>query len=101
MSGSDLALPASQAIVAAPVRRRWESVLALGAYAYPVIFVSSFYLTWFAAWVALGRAPRPNLDDPKSIGPLVDVLYGCTMVCLMCAPGAMVFGAVMTTVASR
>ncbi len=31
--------------------------------------------TWVTAWCILGHCPRPSLDDPKSISPIVDVPY--------------------------
>jgi len=35
----------------------------------------SVYVTWLVAWIALGHQPRPMLDDPKFIGPLVSAVY--------------------------
>ena len=70
----------------------------LGAYAYPALTVASLYLTWLAAWIALGHAPRPSLDDPKFIGLLVDAPYIVTMGMLICAPGAMVLGVGMAPI---
>ena len=32
--------------------------------------------TWLLAWIVLGHMPRPMLDDPKFISPLVGVVYG-------------------------
>lgn len=72
----------------------------LGAYAYPVLCVASLYLTWFAAWAALGHAPRPGLDDPKYIGLLVDVPYAVTMGLLNGALGAMLLGVGLTPIAA-
>jgi hypothetical protein len=98
MIDSDLALP-SPAPSASQVGRRWGKTFALSAYAYPAIFVTSLYLTWFAAWTALGHAPRPSQDDPKFISLLVDIPYVATMGLLIGAPVAMVFGVVMTPIA--
>src|SRR6185312_12782716 len=39
---------------------------------YPMILLSALYAAWFIAWHALGHPPRPSLDDPKFISPLVD-----------------------------
>jgi hypothetical protein len=61
---------------------------------YPVFLISSAYATWFAAWAALGRRPQITLDDPKFIGPLVDVplytgyllmfgLWGAAVACIL------------------
>ena len=33
------------------------------------------YATWATAWCVLGRCPRPSLDDPKYISPVVEVPY--------------------------
>lgn len=44
-------------------------------YLYPLLVVSAFYGTWLCAWAGLGHAPRPNLDDPRSIGGVTQVLY--------------------------
>lgn len=74
----------------------WETAFALGVYAYPAIFVSSLYLTWFVAWGSLGHAPRPSLDDPKYIGTLVDIPYVVTMALLIGAPGALALGLILT-----
>jgi hypothetical protein len=40
---------------------------------YPLLCLSSIFATWLTAWFALGHCPRPYLDDPKYISPLVDV----------------------------
>ncbi|MGJ8656259.1 MAG: hypothetical protein ACSHX6_07400 [Akkermansiaceae bacterium] len=34
---------------------------------YPVLLITSFYATWFAARYHLGHWPIASLDDPKSI----------------------------------
>ena len=47
----------------------------LVAYLFPVWFVASFYMTWLIAWIQLGHIPRPMLDDPQSIGGLMDIAY--------------------------
>jgi hypothetical protein len=99
MSDAELALPLPRAIGGSQVRRRLESLFVLGAYAYPAIFVASLYLTWFAAWAALGHSPRPSLDDPKFIGLLVDIPYAATLVLLVGAPGAVLLGLFWTPIA--
>ena len=78
-------------------------VLALGLFLYPAAFFASLYLTWFAAWAALGSIPRPNLDDPKYISRLVDYPYTVTHVLGTCIPVAFVLGCglVPTIVATR
>lgn len=35
----------------------------------------AIYFTWVVAWICLGHPPRPSLDDPKHIGPIVSVAY--------------------------
>jgi len=45
---------------------------------YPWLPLASLYLTWVAAWIALGHPPRPSLDDPKSISDLVSLLHNLT-----------------------
>ena len=54
---------------------RFRFAFGLLAYLYPVWLVSSFYSTWLMAWIQLGHRPRPMLDDPKSIGGLMDIAY--------------------------
>ena len=55
-------------------------VRAIRAYAvgYPFLLIGSFLLTWVAARLSLGHWPRPYFDDPKSIGPWVEVPYSIT-----------------------
>lgn len=61
-----------------------ESMKPIQAYlmAYPFVLLASFYATWIAGRLTLGHWPRPSLDDPKSIGGLVGVPYGLTVVLL-------------------
>ncbi len=54
---------------------RFKIALWLFAYLNQVWLVASFYVTWLIAWMQLGHFPRPNLDDPKSIGGLIDIAY--------------------------
>ena len=53
------------------------------ALAYPVALSLAFLCTWLAGRLMLGHWPRPSLDDPKSIGSLVDIPYFITGVLLM------------------
>jgi hypothetical protein len=59
--------------IAPPGRRieaaSWASALQ------PAIMVLYLYATWATAWVVLGHCPRPSLDDPKYISPIVEVPY--------------------------
>jgi hypothetical protein len=45
------------------------------AYTYPLLAAICFYSSWLVAWVMLGHVPRPMLDDPKSIGGIMDFAY--------------------------
>jgi hypothetical protein len=42
---------------------------------YPWGWLSTVYAVWLVAWTALGRRPRPLLDDPKHLGGVVDVAH--------------------------
>ncbi|MEI7458602.1 MAG: hypothetical protein WCK15_04285 [Pirellula sp.] len=44
-------------------------------YTYPLLAAICFYSSWMVAWVMLGHVPRPMLDDPKSIGGIMDFAY--------------------------
>ena len=61
------------AAIASPGRRleaaSWASSLQ------PAVVLFYLYATWAAAWCMLGHCPRPSLDDPESISPVVDVPY--------------------------
>ena len=46
---------------------------------YPLLPLTSLYVTWVTAWAVLGRLPRESLDDPESISPVVDFPYYLTM----------------------
>jgi hypothetical protein len=56
------------------------------AYLYPVWLVGSFYLTWIIAWAQLGHRPRPMLDDPKSVGGILDIAYYVPGILVMLMP---------------
>lgn len=51
--------------------------------AYPVLLPAALLATWTAGRLSLGYWPRPSLDDPKSIGPLVDFFYRGTELLLI------------------
>jgi hypothetical protein len=62
---------------------------------YPFLILSAFYATWLTAWCILGHRPRVNLDDPKYISPIVDVVsagpfilagFGTPLIWFGCAP---------------
>ena len=55
-------------------------------YLFPVWLVGSFYATWLVAWIQLGHRPRPMLDDPKSIGGLMDIAYPIAGYLVMAMP---------------
>src|SRR5687767_2499979 len=56
------------------------------AWAYPFLPVVSLYVTWLVAWTVLGRQPRPMLDDPKFISPIVDLPYAITALLILTIP---------------
>ena len=99
MTGSNLVLSSQRTGGASRRAQRLKKLLLLGAYSYPAFYIASLYLTWFVAWAALGHMPRPNLDDPKYIGLLVDIPYLVTMFLLMGVPMAFLFSVVMAPVA--
>jgi hypothetical protein len=61
------------AAIASPGHRleaaSWASLLQ------PAVVLFYLYATWATAWCVLGHRPRPSLDDPKFISPVVDVPY--------------------------
>ncbi len=56
------------------------------AFLYPVWLLGSFYVTWMIAWVQLGHRPRPMLDDPKSVGGILDIAYYVPGILVMLMP---------------
>jgi hypothetical protein len=40
---------------------------------YPVMIPVYLYLAWLTAWCVLGHRPRPYLDAPETLGPIVHV----------------------------
>lgn len=69
--------------------RPFLGVAAWVAVSYPILTLLSLYGTWLIAWVALGHRPRPSIDDPKSIGPVVSIAHDATGLCLMGFPPAL------------
>lgn len=65
---------------------RWKLAFWLAAYSYPVIGFCGFYLSWLVAWLVLGHKPRIALDDPKSIGGLMDIAYLISVVAFLSVP---------------
>jgi hypothetical protein len=41
----------------------------------PAVVLFYLYATWATAWCVLGHRPRPSLDDPKLISPIVHAPY--------------------------
>ena len=58
----------------------------LFAYLYPVLVLSAFYGTWLCAWTGLGHMPRPNLDDPKSIHGITQIVHFVPAILIMAMP---------------
>jgi hypothetical protein len=56
----------------------WFRIAAWVFACYPLLLLACLYATWWAAWYCLGHPPRPSLDDPKFIGPLVDAPHAAT-----------------------
>ena len=52
----------------------------------PVWLLGSFYSTWLIAWIQLGHLPRPMLDDPKSIGGVMEIAYFVSGILVMTMP---------------
>ncbi|MDG3004586.1 hypothetical protein [Paludisphaera mucosa] len=59
------------AVVRATTKARWSSSFAWGLAFYPLVVLASVYACWLAAWIELGRPPRPSADDPKDLGAAV------------------------------
>lgn len=60
--------------------------------AYPVLLPLATYLTWLAGRWSLGHWPRPGLDDPKSIGTLVSLMHGGTLLVATAGMGLFLAG---------
>ncbi|WP_435008639.1 hypothetical protein P12x_005849 [Tundrisphaera lichenicola] len=59
-------------------RASWTRIAGWIFACYPLLPIIALYTTWAAAWYSLGHLPRPSLDDPKYIGPLVNAPYMAT-----------------------
>ncbi|MHC5539474.1 hypothetical protein ACYOEI_14750 [Singulisphaera rosea] len=59
-------------------RTPWSRIAVWVFSCFPLLLLITIYTTWGAAWYALGHPPRFSLDDPKSIGTLVDTPYMIT-----------------------
>ncbi len=57
---------------------RWPRRLLFAGAAWPIFVFIMYYVTQFAAWATLGHAPAHLINDPKSIGPVVNFLYHVT-----------------------
>jgi hypothetical protein len=78
------------------VRLAW-----LCAYLYPILVLCAFYGTWLLACSALGRAPRPMLDDPKSIDGLMQIVHFIPAILIMAMPVLAPMGLVASFVLPR
>src|SRR5688572_16799494 len=67
-------------------RGQLQRIAMVLAWAYPFLPVVSLYVTWLVAWTVLGRQPRPMLDDPKSISPIVVLPYAITALLILTIP---------------
>jgi hypothetical protein len=69
---------------------------------YPLLLLCSLYVTWFAAWGALGHPPRPSLDAPRDIGRIA-IPYHVTAILMFGTPFALLsaFGATCVRVILR
>ncbi len=61
------------AAIASPGRRL--EAASWGGSLQPVVVLFYLSATWATAWCVLGHCPRPSLDDPKFISPIVEVPY--------------------------
>ncbi len=80
-------------LLAAPGRRLRAAVWVTSLY--PFLILACFYATWLTAWWILGHRPRPSLDDPQMISPVVLVVgsapsillsFGTPLAWFVCAP---------------
>jgi hypothetical protein len=85
------------AVVAPPGRRL--PVACWAASLQPLVPLVYLYATWVTAWCVLGHRPRPSLDDPKSISPVVEVPYCMFLVSVeMAAPFCLGTGLLLAVV---
>lgn len=82
--------------VAAVARLDLVRVVAVAAWAYPLLVAAGPYVAWLVAWGALGRRPVPLLDDPTSIGVVVDIPYYASGLLLVGSPAAFFVGLAAT-----
>ena len=66
--------------------------------AFPLVLLASLYTTRLAAWYALGHLPRPSLDDPKSIGSIVDVPHTATWLLIALSTPAFLMSVALSAV---
>lgn len=81
LAGDDFVSPPRSRFTTLCIAAAW-----LLACLYPVWLLGSFYLTWLLAWWQLGHRPRPMLDDPKSIGGIVNIAYFVSYMLVMLMP---------------
>lgn len=62
--------------------RSLVDLAALLAATWPLLAVAALYGTYVLAWIVLGHAPRPNLDDPKDV-PVVREIRPAAYVALL------------------
>lgn len=61
-------------------------IILVALWVYPLLPIAALYATWIVAWIVLGHKPRPGLDDPKYISPIVDVPYGIAAILVGTSP---------------
>ena len=76
-----------------PLPKPIEAILVWGAFSYPLLLLCAMYATWLLAYIELGAAPQPNINDPKGIDSL-NATYASevTLSLLVAAPAAAVGG---------
>ena len=85
-------------VVSAVSGAPWFRIAAWATSCYPILLLVSLYTTLVAAWYALGHQPRPSLDDPKFIGPLVNGPHFATWMLLDGFLPVLLFNAVLGTI---
>jgi hypothetical protein len=78
-----------------PRSSRWLKWLMLLASSYSLLLLFSLYMTAIVAAICLGHWPRPSLDDPKYISPVVEIPYALTACLLMGLPVGVVLNIVV------
>jgi len=56
---------------------------------------ASIYFTWLVAWLTLGHPPRPSLDDPRQISPIVNIVYFIAVLFLVSLPVSVITGPIV------